>query len=378
MKRRTILKTLACGAGCALLPFNPLKQGWSILQNAYALEYTDTLSHVKAMYYKKLEGKGVECELCPRHCLVTDLERGYCGVRENQGGEYYTLVHSRACSMNVDPIEKKPFFHFHPGTAAFSIATAGCNVNCKFCQNWDISQVRPEQVSNVELTPKAIVDICRQRNIPNVAYTYSEPVVFYEYMYDTCLEGREHGIRNVMVTGGYIEKDPLLKLIPVLDAIKVDLKSYSEKYYDEIVNGELQPILDALKIMHAEGIWLEIVYLVVPTLNDSRGELTDLCQWIVTNLSKDVPVHFTRFHPTYLLTNLPPTPVKTLEMAYDIAKDSGLNYPYIGNVPGHMAEKTYCPSCGKTIIDRSGYTIRRIELEKGVCKFCGQKIAGIW
>jgi pyruvate formate lyase activating enzyme len=378
MQRRNLIKALACGTGCAFLPFNPLESGLSLLQNAYALETTDTLSKVKAMFYEKKEGTAIECHLCPRHCLVTDLERGYCGVRENQGGEYYTLVHSRACAMNIDPIEKKPFFHFHPGTSAFSIATAGCNVNCKFCQNWDISQVRPEQVNNVKLPPDEIAKICIERSVPNVAYTYSEPVVFYEYMYDTCVEGRKHGIRNVMVTGGYIEKDPLKKIMPVMDAIKVDLKAYSENYYKEVVNGELQPVLDALKIMHEYGIWTEIVYLVVPTMNDSREEFTKLCDWILNNLSDSVPVHFTRFHPTYLMTNLPPTPVKTLEMAYGIAKKSGLKFPYIGNVPGHMAEKTYCPNCGKVIVDRTGFQIRSIDIEGGKCKFCQYPIPGVW
>ena len=369
---------MACGAGCACLPFNPLENGVALLQNAYAFQQTETLSHVKAMFFKKLEGTAIECELCPRHCLVTDLERGYCGVRENQGGEYFTLVHSRACAMNIDPIEKKPLFHFHPGTAAFSVATAGCNVNCKFCQNWDISQSRPEQVTNVELPPKEIVQICQKRAIPTVAYTYSEPVVFYEYMYDTCLEGRKQGIKNVMITGGYIEKEPLKKIIPVMDAIKVDLKAYSEEYYRDIVNGELQPVLEALKIMHEEGIWIEIVYLVVPTLNDSTKELTELCQWVTENLSDQVPIHFTRFHPTYLMTNLPPTPVKTLEKAYDIALQSGLKFPYIGNVPGHRGEKTYCPVCGRIVIDRSGFRISGLKLDHGKCGYCGGAIPGVW
>ncbi len=378
MNRRTLIKTLACGAGCAFLPVNPLKNGSALIENAIAFEKTDTLSHVEAMYYRKLEGTQIECELCPRHCLVTDLERGFCGVRENQDGNYYTLVHSRACAMNIDPIEKKPLYHFHPGTAAFSIATAGCNVNCKFCQNWDISQVRPEQVANVELSPEEITQICRQRSVPTIAFTYSEPVVFYEYMYDTCKESRKYGIRNAMITGGYIEKEPLLKIMPVLDAIKVDLKAFSEDYYRDIVNGELQPVLDALKIMHDHGIWLELVYLVVPTLNDSDREFTELCNWIVSNLGDSVPIHFTRFHPTYLLKNLPPTPVSSLERAYDVAKKAGLKYPYVGNVPGHEGEKTYCPACGNVVIDRSGFRIRSINLKDGCCTSCAHKIDGIW
>jgi pyruvate formate lyase activating enzyme len=348
------------------------------LENAYAFGYEETLSDVEAKYYRKLPEDVIVCELCPRECLVSDVERGFCGVRENQGGTYKTLVHSRVCSMNIDPIEKKPFFHFHPGTTAFSIATAGCNVNCKFCQNWDISQVRPEQVRNVLLTPDALASECVTRKIPTIAYTYSEPVVFYEYMYDAAVRSRKDGIKNVVVTGGYIKEKPLRDLLKVVDAVKVDLKSFSEQYYKDIVNGELQPVLDALKIIHENGTWLEIVYLVVPTLNDKDDEFSALCKWVKSDLSPDVPVHFTRFHPTYLMTNLPPTPVATLERAYLIAKTEGLHYPYIGNVPGNKAENTYCPGCGEILIERYGYRIGQNKIVDGKCAGCGVAIPGVW
>ena len=378
MKRRSFIKTFGASAGliCAGGQLCDIICGG--LENAYAFSYTDTLSDVEARHYKKLPENIVQCELCPRKCLVSDIERGYCGVRENQKGIYKTLVYSRVCSMNIDPIEKKPLFHFHPGTTAFSIATAGCNVNCKFCQNWNISQVRPEQVQNIKLTPDDVATECIRRKVPTVAYTYSEPVIFYEYMYDTAVRTRKDNIKNVVITGGYINEKPLRELLEVVDAIKVDLKAFSEDYYSNIVNGELQPVLDAIKVIHESGKWLEIVYLVVPTLNDSDEEFTELCRWVMSNLSPDVPVHFTRFHPTYLMTNLPPTPIATLERAYKLAKKEGLHFPYIGNVPGSKGENTYCPHCGKIVIERYGFRILQNNIKDGKCPKCGAPIPGVW
>lgn len=378
MDRRSFVHRLGATAGVACFGGQICDMVLGTIENAYAFSYTESLSDVEARYYKKLADGIVECELCPRGCRVSDVERGFCGVRENQKGIYKTLVYSRVCSMNIDPIEKKPLFHFHPATSAFSIATAGCNVNCKFCQNWDISQVRPEQVRNVLLTPDDVVTQCKNRSIPTIAYTYSEPVVFHEYMYDTAARGREDGLKSVVITGGYIKEKPLLDLLSVVDAVKVDLKAFSEKYYSEIVNGQLQPVLDTLKIIHQSGKWLEIVYLVVPTLNDTDSEFEGLCEWVMSSLSADVPVHFTRFHPMYLLTNLPPTPVVTLERAHAIAKKAGLRYPYIGNVPGHTAENTYCPKCGQVAIERYGYQIVKNNIAAGACSSCGQVIPGVW
>jgi pyruvate formate lyase activating enzyme len=378
MKRRSFVKRLGASAGLVCAGGQICDMVCGTLENAYAFGYEESLSDVEAKYYKKLPEDVVACQLCPRECNVSDVERGFCGVRENQGGIYKTLVHSRVCSMNIDPIEKKPFFHFRPGTTAFSVATAGCNVNCKFCQNWDISQVRPEQVRNVLLTPDALANECVSREIPTIAYTYSEPVVFYEYMYDSAVRSRKDGIKNVVVTGGYIKEEPLRDLLKVVDAVKVDLKSFSEQYYKDIVNGELKPVLDALKVIHENGTWLEIVYLVVPTLNDKDDELSALCKWVKSDLSVDVPVHFTRFHPTYLMTNLPPTPVATLERAYGIAKDEGLHFPYIGNVPGNKGENTYCPGCGEILIERYGYRIGQNKIVDGKCAGCGVAIPGVW
>jgi pyruvate formate lyase activating enzyme len=332
----------------------------------------------EAMFYEKLPHKKIRCTLCPRLCVIDDIERGYCGVRENRGGTYYTLVHSRPCTYHADPIEKKPFFHFQPGTLAFSIATAGCNVNCKFCQNWEISQARPEQLRSIYMPPDEVAALARRHGCGSIAYTYSEPIIFYEYMLDAAAAGRDKGIASVVVTGGYIQQEPLVKLCASVDAIKVDLKAYSEDYYRDVVNGELQPVLDALVTMVEAGTWTEIVYLVVPTLNDGEKEFTGLVKWIKANLGPDVPVHFTRFHPQYLLKNLPPTPVETLERAKAIADAEGLRYVYVGNVPGHPAEKTYCPGCGRVAVDRIGYTVRNLYVKDGKCVQCGHGVAGVW
>ncbi len=379
MERRTFLRCLGCGALAGALPQTGLFPDFlGGIQNVCAFDLTQKLSDVEARYYKKLEGGGIECGLCPRHCRVTDLERGYCGVRENHGDVYCTLVYGRPCALNVDPIEKKPLFHFYPGTSALSLATAGCNVNCKFCQNWEISQVRPENTDNYDLSPKDLVEICATRNIPTIAYTYSEPVVFYEYMYDTAKAGHERSVKSVMITGGYIEKKPLADLLTHLDAVKIDLKSIREDYYRDIVGGELKPVLDSLVQIKQAGVWLEIVYLVVPTLNDTEAEFRELARWIKTNLGAEVPVHFSRFYPQYLLKNLPPTPEKTLETAYEISCAEGLEYVYLGNIPGHKAESTYCPGCGKVLIGRRGYRITENALNGGKCPYCGRDIPGVF
>ena len=336
------------------------------------------LSKVEARYYEKLPDREIKCVLCPRYCHLGDKERGYCGVRENLGGTYYTLVYGKACAIHVDPIEKKPFFHFLPSSKSLSIATAGCNVNCKFCQNWEISQVRPEQIRHLDFSPSMVVQSAQKNNCPVIAYTYSEPIVFFEYMYDTSIRAREKQIRNVVVTGGHTNPDPLRKLIQVVDAIKVDLKSFSQKFYTEYVRGELQPVLDAIHIIAESNVWLEIVYLVIPTLNDSAEEIKAMCQWISHNVGLDIPLHFSRFHPMYLLKNLPPTPISTLEKARNIALEEGLKYVYIGNVPGHESENTICPGCHKIVVHRRGYKIQTVNLKNGKCLFCGTDIPGVW
>ncbi len=339
----------------------------------------DSLFTVEAKFYQKLKDRKIKCKLCPRECTVGDRERGYCGVRENRGGTYYSLVHSRVCAAHVDPIEKKPLFHYLPGTVAFSLATAGCNVNCKFCQNWDISQSRPEQVPSEYIPPQRVAELARQNRCPTIAYTYSEPVVFSEFLMDAADAGHAAGIRSIVVSNGYIQQEALEAAYGKMDAVKIDLKAFSESYYGKVVTGQLKPVLDTLVTLRKMGKWIEIVYLVVPTLNDSDAEFRSLAQWVKTNLGADVPLHFTQFHPEYLLKNLPITPVPTLERAKAIADTEGLHFVYIGNVPGHPAQNTYCPQCRRMLVERVGFTASKMLIHKdGSCPFCRRSIPGIW
>jgi pyruvate formate lyase activating enzyme len=376
--RRSFLMCAAsawvAGAVQSLAPSLHATPAWNSTSNDDNARYT-----VEARFYDKLPNKKVKCKLCPRQCTVGDKERGYCGVRENRGGTYYTLVHSRVCAAHIDPIEKKPLFHYLPGTLAFSLATAGCNVNCKFCQNWDISQSRPEEVPAQYLPPGQIAELAAQYQCPTLAYTYSEPVVFSEFLMDTADAGHEAGIRSIVVSNGYIQDESLRAAYGKMDAVKIDLKSFSETYYAKVVVGQLKPVLDSIVTLRQMGKWTEIVYLVVPTLNDSDAEFRGLASWVKTNLGTEVPLHFTQFHPEYLLKNLPITPVPTLERAKAIADAEGLHYVYIGNVPGHPAENTYCPQCRKLLVERLGFTVSQMLIRKdSTCPFCRHTIPGIW
>ena len=332
----------------------------------------------EAMFYDKLPENAIRCRLCPKECEIGDTERGWCGVRENRKGKYYSMVYGNPCTINPDPIEKKPFFHFLPGTMAFSIATAGCNLNCKFCQNWEISQARPEETDNMALSPSEVVASAKDSTCRSIAYTYSEPTVFYEYMLDTAKLGRKAGIKSVVVSAGFINPEPLAMLCKNVDAIKIDLKSMRNDFYNKICNAQLKPVLDTLKTIRKSGIWCEIVYLVVPTLNDSDAELRDTARWVYENLGPDVPLHFSRFSPMYQLKNLPPTSKERLTTARKMAMDTGLRYVYTGNVAGDPGESTYCPKCKKEIIRRLRYFIRQMNVVNGKCKFCGEKIPGVW
>jgi len=331
-----------------------------------------------ALHYKKLDQLRVECTLCPRACRVADRERGYCGVRENRGGQYVTLVHSRPAALHNDPVEKKPLFHYRPGSQALSLGTAGCNIECRFCQNWRMAQFRPEQVESLKAGPRDLVRLARREKCETIAFTYSEPVVFYEYMRDTALLAGREGLGSVMISNGYINKEPLAELLPALSAVKVDLKAFSERFYREMCSGELEPVLETLKQISRSGTWLEIVVLLLPTENDSREELQRMCGWIKANLGPDVPVHFTRFHPMYKVQNLPSTSVARLEMAHAVAGAAGLHFPYVGNVPGHPAESTYCPGCGKRVIHRVGFRVLDRRIAGGKCADCSRPLPGVW
>jgi pyruvate formate lyase activating enzyme len=342
-----------------------------------ALAKRSDTGHV-AMFWEKGEDKTVACQLCPRHCIIPEGRRGFCRARENRGGTLYSVVYGRPCSFALDPIEKAPFYHFLPGSQRLSVATAGCNQTCKYCQNWEISQASVEDLRNFDLSPDSVVAVARNQQIPIICFTYSEPTVFYEYMYDIAQRARDAGIRSVVVTSGYINEEPLRKLCEVVDGIKIDLKGFNEKFYENVCGTHLQPVLNSCRAVRDAGVHLEIVNLVVPTLNDDLDEIRAMCRWIRDSVGADVPVHFTRFSPNYRLTNLPPTPVATLEKAIAIAREEGLRYVYIGNVFGHEDDNTRCPKCHKVLIRRIGFDVTENNIVNGKCRFCGEPIPGVW
>ena len=332
----------------------------------------------EALFYQKLDSQKVRCELCPRYCVISPGKKGYCRVRENHKGSLISISYAKPVAVHLDPIEKKPLFHFFPSKQAFSIATAGCNLNCKFCQNWDISQGQPERLNYTALEPQELVNKALASGAPVIAFTYTEPTVFYEYMLDICRIARSRGLKNVMHSNGYINEEPLRGLAKYLDAANIDLKGFKEEYYAKICEGSLEPVLKSLKILKEEGVHLEITNLVLTGFNDDPESITKMCLWIRDNLGAGTPLHFSRFFPMYKLLGLNPTPVETLEKLRKIALDCGLKYVYIGNVPGHTGENTYCPKCKRVVIKRVGYIVEEINLVLGACKFCQEKIEGVW
>jgi pyruvate formate lyase activating enzyme len=321
--------------------------------------------------------KTVQCELCPNGCVLENEQHSRCRTRMNKDGKLYSIVYGKPCAVHVDPIEKKPFFHFLPGSTAFSIATAGCVLSCKFCQNWQISQAKPEDTDTYDLPPEKVVKAAIRYESKSITYTYTEPTVFYEYMYDTAVLAKKSGIRNTMHSCGYINEKPLRKLSKYLSAADIDLKSFTEDFYNRICGGSLKPVLHSLAVLREEGIWLEVTNLVIPTLNDNIKTIGEMSRWMVKNLGADVPLHFSRFFPNYKLNNLPPTPVGTLTDARKAAMDAGLKFVYIGNIR-HEAESTFCPHCKKLLIERIGYFVKRDNIVNGKCKFCGTPIPGVW
>ncbi len=331
----------------------------------------------EALFYKKLEDKKVQCLLCPRGCIIPEGKRGFCKVRENKNGKLNALVYSKPCSIQIDPIEKKPLFHFLPGHKSFSIGTTGCNLACKHCQNYTTSQAEVEEVPGYELTPEKAVTEAIKQDCKSIAYTYNEPSIFYEYVLDTAKLARQSKLKNVTVTNGFINEEPFEKLYKYIDGANVDLKAFDDKFYREITTAWLEPVLNTLKILKKIGTWFEITNLIIPTLNDDLKKIKKMCEWIKENLGVDVPLHFTAFYPTYKLTNLPSTSPEILVKARDIALKVGLHYVYVGNVYIGGAENTYCPKCGKLLIERMGFAILQNRIKNGKCS-CGEKIAGVW
>jgi pyruvate formate lyase activating enzyme len=320
----------------------------------------------------------VKCLACARECVIAEGERGMCRARMNVGGELKSLVYGRPITIHVDPIEKKPFYHFLPGSQAYSLATSGCPLRCRFCQNWQISQASPEDYDGHLRSADDLASEAAERQAPVVAFTYNEPTVFIEYLLDIAAAARKRGRRSVIVSCGYMREEPLTAMLEVLDGVKIDLKGFSPDFYRNVSSAELEPVKRSLRQVARSGTHLEIVNLVVPTLNDSEDMLRELCAFVAGELGPQVPVHFTRFHPDYQLPNLAPTPVATLERAWEIAKAAGLLFPYVGNVPGHPYDNTICPGCGKVLIERAGFVIMANRLQDGACDGCGRAIPGVW
>ncbi|MCX8118218.1 MAG: AmmeMemoRadiSam system radical SAM enzyme [Desulfobacterota bacterium] len=331
------------------------------------------------MLYHSLEEGKVKCHLCHHRCLILPSKRGLCGVRENRGGKLYSLVFERVISMNVDPIEKKPLFHFQPGTATFSIATVGCNFRCLQCQNHEISQmpVDQERIEGTPVAPSRIVSLAEQRRCQSISYTYTEPTIYFEYAYETALLAAQKGFKNIFVTNGYMTEEALKAIRPYLHGANVDLKSFEEKFYREICGARLQPVLETLKLMKSLGIWVEVTTLVIPTLNDSEREFEAIAQFILT-LGRETPWHISAFYPTYRMTRLPRTSAETLHRAREIGLAAGLWYVYCGNIPGRGGEDTFCPGCGRKIIERIGFNVTRLEIHQGRCRYCQREIEGVW
>ena len=320
----------------------------------------------------------VKCLLCAHGCVLKTGERGRCRARINQNGVLKSLVYGSPAAIHVDPIEKKPFYHFLPGSNAFSLGTAGCPLSCRFCQNWEISQARPEDIRTSVYSPEEIVASAIKRRCSVIAFTYNEPTVFIEYLTDIARHGRKQRMKSVLVSCGFMNSRPLDEMCEVLDAIKIDLKGFSPDFYRDVCRAELDPVLRSIKEISRKGVHLEIVNLVVPTLNDSPAMMTRLIEWVAGEIGPDVPLHFTRFHPAYQMLQLPPTPVSTLEKVYETARSKGLHYPYVGNVPSHTGNHTYCPSCGKTVVERTGVFVLSNRIMNGKCSYCGRVIAGVW
>jgi len=336
---------------------------------------------MKAYLWDPLEDNKVKCNLCSHRCVIKEGRRGICAVRENRDGSLETLVYGRLVARHIDPIEKKPLFHFLPGTLSYSIATVGCNFRCRFCQNADIAQMPADHHGTIrgsESTPREVVEAAGQGDCRSISYTYTEPTIFFEFAYETARLAHARGLRNVFVTNGYMTAEALEMISPYLDAANVDLKAFSDDYYSKLCGARRNHVQATLKLMKRLGIFIEVTTLIVPGLNDSPTELKDLAVFMVEDLGPETPWHISRFHPTYKLTDRPATPVATLNAARQIGLNAGLRYVYTGNVPGDAGENTFCQGCGKIVIQRRGFQMGKLGIENGRCTHCGVEIDGVW
>ncbi|MBS7650579.1 MAG: AmmeMemoRadiSam system radical SAM enzyme [Candidatus Bathyarchaeia archaeon] len=332
----------------------------------------------EAMFYTPIEGSKVKCELCNHYCTILDGKTGICGVRINEAGRLYSMVYGKAAATGIDPVEKKPLYHFHPGSSTYSISTVGCNFKCRNCQNYEISQMPRDhnRIFGEDLPPEEVVDAAKRYRCESISYTYTEPTIFYEYAYETARIASREGLKNIFVTNGYISEDALKTIKPYLHAANIDLKSFSDSFYRENCGARLQPVLDNIRLHRELGIWVEVTTLIIPTMNDSEDELRSIADFI-KSVGEEIPWHVSQFYPMYRLLDLPRTPISTLKKARRIGLEAGLRYVYVGNVPGDEGENTYCYNCGERLIRRFGYEILENKIADSKCPKCGVEIDGV-
>ena len=358
---------------------NGLGNVFDFLKDKKPMKPDDTRAFSRlALYQESLPDNIVHCLLCPHQCLLKEGKIGLCRVRINLRGKLFTLAYGNLCSLAVDPIEKKPLFHFYPGTKIFSLALAGCNFRCLNCQNWEISQRSPQETCRYELMPDEAIEQALLRKTDSIAFTYTEPTVFFEYLLDTAKAAHARGLKTVLISNGYINEKPLMELCPYLDAANIDLKCFDEEVYGRLTGGRLQPVLGTLKTLRDRGVWLEITNLVIPGYTNNPEMIGQMCHWLVENGFADVPLHFSRFFPAHKLMDVSPTSGQCLLQAKKTAEMAGMQYVYIGNNPALNGENTYCPRCRHLVVERSGYTVRWNQARHGECGYCGEEIPGVW
>ena len=367
-KRAFLKKCLVLSSGISAIPRPDIMNSF----------FSNEQSGRRIAMFQEETPRGIMCLICPNECVLKEGEISQCNNRIVRNSKLYTMAFGNPCSVNIDPMEKKPLYHFLPGSRAYSIATAGCNLACLNCQNWTISQTRPDKTRNYDMPPGKVVEEALKNNCRSIAYTYSEPVSFYEYVYETSILAKKAGVKNVIKSNGYVNPEPLKKLCMVADAANIDLKSFRENTYLKLSGGKLQPVLETLKIYRDSGVWLEITNLVIPSWTDKPDEIAAMCKWLSENGFKDTPIHFSRFYPVYKLEQLPPTPVELLNTAAKIAAGEGLRYVYTGNVPGNEQADTKCSGCKAILISRQGYRIIFNNITGGKCNKCGKVISGVW
>ena len=328
---------------------------------------------MKEARFWKPEGDRIRCQLCPHSCGIAPLRRGICGVRENRDGRLYSMNYGKVSSANVDPVEKKPLFHFHPGSEVFSIGSIGCTFRCSHCQNYNISMASLSEFGTRDMTPDEVCSIAMGNHCQGIAFTYNEPTIWHEFAYDTCKLAKEQGLYTVYVSNGYIQEAPLREISTYLDAMNIDIKGFTQEFYKGVCRAPLQPVLDATRLAHSLGIHIELTYLIIPGKNDSEKEIREFAAWC-SDLDSRVPVHFSRFHPDYKMTDVPPTPISTMEMAKRIGEEEGLKFIYMGNVRIPHGEDTYCPNCGDLLVERDGFTVASMKARNGRCPRCGEDL----